>query len=126
MKLNEARTSFISVSMMTSNQCIAKLTRALKEKLPSTLEKILIESSFDTETSILGIDSDIIAEIESFVNDNKHILENTEYDCVVKSNTNFKFKPGHRSVLKLLPKSLKDYNNSKKKKKYSQKKTKNH
>lgn len=99
---------------MTSKRCIAKLTRALKEKLPVTLEKNLIASSFDSEASILGIDSEIIKEIELFVNQNQHILENTEYEEVLKTKSEFKFKPGHKSALKLLPNALRDYNNKQK------------
>lgn len=102
------------LSVMSSKSYIAKLARALKTDLPNTLQKILVESSFDCEASILGINTEIIKEVESFVNQNKHILENTEYEAVLKNNSIFKFKPGHKSVLNLLPQRLRDYKSNKK------------
>lgn len=101
---------------MSSSQSFEKITRALKLKVPATLQKILVATSFDSKASILGINSEIIAEIEKYVNSNKSILENTEYQSIIANDSTFKFKPGHISVLKLLPKSLCDSNKQKKKK----------
>lgn len=109
------KTALCQMSAMSLNTVFTKLTRVLKEKLPATIQKILIESSFDSEVSILGINSEIITEIEKFVNENKHILQNTEYEEVLKKDSVFKLKPGHRSVLSVLPKKLQDYNNNTKK-----------
>lgn len=95
---------------MSSKPLYTKLARALDSKIPVTLEKNLIASSFDSEASILGINSEIIKELELFVSQNKNILENTEYSHVLNNNSTFKFKPGHKSVLNLLPKCLRDYN----------------
>lgn len=97
--------------MMSPTPLFTKLEKALSTKIPLTLKKILIESSFDSEAAILGINTEIIQELESFVNQNKNILESTEYVEVLNTNSIFKFKPGHKSVLNLLPKCLRDYKN---------------
>lgn len=104
--------------MMSSNRTIVKLKRALKERsFPTDIEKFLVSSGFDCESAILGINKEIIKEIELFVNDNKHLLEHTSYETVLRNNTVFKFKPGHKSILLLLPKSLSEYNAKKNHKK---------
>lgn len=51
---------------------------------------------------MLGINNDIIADIESFANENRNVLENTSYNGI---NT-FKFRPGHKLFLLELPKHI--------------------
>lgn len=87
---------------------IAKLKRALKDKsFPPDLQKILIDCGFDSESSIYGINSDVIKDTEAFLSEHKEILLNTSYESILRNeNSKFKFKPGHKSVLLLLPKSL--------------------
>lgn len=102
---------------------IAKLKRALKDNsFPPDLQKILIDCGFDSESSIYGINSDVIKDTEAFLSEHKEILHNTSYETILRNeNSKFKFKPGHKSVLLLLPKSLRDYNNSTKKKRTNKK-----
>lgn len=104
----------VKFGAMSYKALFTKIARALKEKLSTTIQEILTQSSFDSEASILGINIEIIKDIEAFVNDNKHILIGTEYAYVLQTNSVFKFKPGHRSVFILLPKKLQEYNNTKK------------
>lgn len=112
------------VSMMSSNKVIAKLKRVLNEDLSADLEEIIIGTAFDSEAAILGINRDIILEIESFVNENKYILANTSYRNCIVENRNFKLKPGHKSVLLSLPGKLRDFNKKKESGKENVKKSK--
>lgn len=103
--------------MMSSNGIIAKLKRAVNEKIfPSDLEKILLNTGFDSETAILEINRDTIKDIESFVNENKQILEQTSYSSLLNDSIDFKLKPGHKAFLLRLPQSLRKYNDNIKKK----------
>lgn len=88
--------------------CFSKIKRKYQLQFPETLQKILIASSFDSEEAILGINAEIISDIERFVNENKNILNGTEYSTIVQNNQIFKFKPGHRSALNYVVKSLTD------------------
>lgn len=106
--------------MMSSHRLIVKLKRALKDNsFPKDLEIILSSCSFDSDSSILGINNEVIKNTESYINDNKYILENTSYKDI-SSSKEFRFKPGHKSILLLLPKALSEYKeNAKQKKKNS-------
>lgn len=73
------------------------------EEIPADVKQILIECSFDTEVSLLGIDISTIAEIECYINENRQILQNTSYESV----NSFKFKPGHRILLLNLSEQIK-------------------
>lgn len=102
---------------MSAKKLLLKLERALNEKLPKDLQTIILHTAFETESSIRGINSEVIAEIEKYINVNKNILEGTSYrDCLDKE-IDFKFKPGHKSILLSLPRALIAYNDNLKKKK---------
>ena len=51
----------------------------------------------------MSINSEIIGDIEEFLNENMQQLENTSY----KNITKFKLKPGHKSILLGLPDEIK-------------------
>lgn len=91
---------------MSSENIIVKLERSLQHKIPDDLKVIIENSGFDSEASILGINKEILLDIEEFVNNNKQILEKTSYSNCFVNNTVFKLKPGHKSVLLSLPSVL--------------------
>lgn len=92
---------------MSSNRLFKKIEKIIGEKFPAGLDKIIESAGFNTETSIYGLNSEEIKNIETYVNENKAILKNTGYEQLVnQSDANFKFKPGHANFLKGLPESL--------------------
>lgn len=73
----------------------SELELFMNQTIPSDIKHILIQTSFENELSLLGIDDEIIADIELYVNENKDILKNTSYEKVEV----FKFKPGHKTFI---------------------------
>ena len=100
---------------MCTKKLIAKVEQALHEKLQEDLHIIITNTGFDSEASILGINKNIISEIEEFLNQNKEILKETSYSDCYEHGKIFKFKPGHKSVLLSLPSALDKFNKDKKK-----------
>lgn len=75
----------------------------MNEKIPDDIKQILEQSGYETESSLLCINNENIADIETFANENRAILQNTSYE-----NTNkFKFKPGHKLIILQLPNQIK-------------------
>lgn len=83
----------------------------LQSKLPKYLKDILTSTGFDNELSISSINSDSVSDIEKFVSENKHLLKDTIYEKSCESS--FKFLPGHRRLLLLLPNRFSEYKNLK-------------
>lgn len=77
--------------------------------LPKGIGKILIESGFDTESSLATIDHNSVKSIEDFVNENRALLKDTVYENSIEDDLLFKFKPGHKSLIVSLPNALKVY-----------------
>lgn len=79
-----------------------KLKTQLGEEIPNDIIKILDECSFDTELSLVSINSETISDIEEHVNKNLEILSETSYENV----DYFQFKPGHKTFLLNLSKII--------------------
>lgn len=90
---------------MQSHDFANKLKKIVGGNLPRGLDKIIIESGFDCESTLAAIDQNSIKSIEDYVNENKHLLEGTVY----QNQLNFRFKPGHKSIILGLPKALLGY-----------------
>lgn len=99
---------------MTSENVFHKLRIASKENLPGNLEKILIASGYETESALLDIGKSSIQEIETYINENKHFLQNTAYEFCFRDNTVFKLKPGHKSNILSIPNLIRGKNKNKK------------
>lgn len=98
-----------------------KLERALGEKLPGDLELILKNTGFDRESTLLGINSKNIDEIQNYLNENKFLLQNTVYEHCFSNDSVFTLKPGHRALLLSIPKVLSEEKPSKAKKNHKNK-----
>lgn len=71
---------------------------------------ILRESGYDTALAIEQLDAKNIADLEKYVNENlRHLLRNSLYE---KQSNDFRFLPGHRSILLHLPAQIKRFNHS--------------
>lgn len=68
--------------------------------------KILTDSGFDSDSSLSELNSACITDIENYINDNKNILTDTEYNNIALENKVFKLKPGHKAAILRLPKLL--------------------
>lgn len=84
---------------MPKGSIYRQIERKLGEKLPSNLEKILIETGFDTKSAIKLINSDSIHSIEEYINSNTNLLKDTPYENTIP----FKLKPGHKALILSLP-----------------------
>lgn len=93
-----------------------KNRKLIQENLPKDLQKIIEEAGFDSESSILLLDSQTIKEIELYANENKHILEGTAYSDFIRNGKVFKFKPGHKATILNLPKLFQNKTKEKKRK----------
>lgn len=69
-------------------------------KIPEHIVKILISSGFDCEIALKELSLDCIKDIEQFVQCNRDLVSGTQYESV----GNFRFLPGHRSLILGLPK----------------------
>lgn len=79
--------------------------------LPEFIQKILLETGFDTEISLEELEEENVKFIEDFVKENRYLLAGTIYE---KKNTNeFKFLIGHRALLLALPRKIKEANSKK-------------
>lgn len=75
----------------------------LKEPINIDIKNILMKSGFDTKSALLGLNSQSIEEIEDYANKNRSVLESTSYENM----ETFKFKPGHKCVIKHLANTIK-------------------
>lgn len=66
------------------------------------MRQILERCEFNTDLALCSINEQYIAEIEDYANKNPYVLKNTIYENV----QNFKFKPGHKAVIRQLPNQI--------------------
>lgn len=83
----------------------------IKNKFPSYIKNILVNSGYDNELSISKLNNESINDIEIFVTANRNLLKNSIYEK--SSEKKFSFLPGHRHLLLDLPNQLRDFKNSK-------------
>lgn len=76
----------------------------LGSNIPKCIKTILISSGFDCEIALKGLNSDCIVEIESHIQNDRHILLDTPYQNI----ENFKFLPGHRTIILSIPAYLEE------------------
>lgn len=88
---------------------ISELEKFFGDKFSEDLEYILKESGFENEQSLLGINMEIINDIEKYLNENKSILQNTSF----KNVADFSFKPGQKAFLLALPNQIKQMRETK-------------
>lgn len=55
----------------------SELEKFTNEEISSDIKQILALSGFETESSLLCIDKETIAEVEKYANENQIILKNT-------------------------------------------------
>lgn len=107
------------IDNMSSN-IYSKLEKVYGGKFPQCVKKILTFSGFDTFPSLRQIDENVLHDIELFIDNNPSIKNSI--DCCGKelyqSMENFKFLPGHKTIILNLPKYVADFeqHNSKDKK----------
>lgn len=80
--------------------------RFVGNEIPEVLIKILTATGFDTKCALDLLTEKSIAEIEGYVNANRATIANTTYE----KKLNFKFLPGHRSILLSFPKKIQSFN----------------
>lgn len=81
--------------------------------MPIDIKKLLNATGYDNEISLSVISEKNVSEIENFLNENRHILENTIYQNI----NPFEFRPGDRTLLLSLPKIIHEYKELRKAKK---------
>lgn len=94
---------------MSKEAFLRKLQRIVGHNLPRGLDNIIFEAGFDAESALATINSTSIKNIEEYVNENKNILKETVYEHLITNDLAFKLKPGHKSIILNLPKSLELY-----------------
>lgn len=87
---------------------IKELENFTHDHFPKFILNVLIKCGFDNKNSIKLINEESIKILETYVNENKNILKNTNY----KSNIEFKFAIGHKLLLLNLPQYLENYEKS--------------
>lgn len=101
---------------MQPHAFVNRLKNIIGRSLPRGLDKIIVESGFDSELALTTIDHSSIKSIEDYVNDNRVILVDTVYEHSIENNLDFKLKPGHKAIILGLPKALQNYELKNKKK----------
>lgn len=103
----------------TSSQASSKKSKAIsifdqleklnKSKYPKFIKDILTEAAFDTPAALKAINENSIGQIETFVSNRLHLLENTEYVSSrgLLKESPFKFKLGHEALILNFPKEVK-------------------
>lgn len=102
---------------MSTIELFRKVERILHDKLPTKIDQILFNAGFDSETALLALNHENIAEAERYINENKQILIGTSYASFCTENSVFKFKPGHKATILSIAKALKESKSTNKKKK---------
>lgn len=74
-------------------------------RIPKSVKKILIASGFDCSLTLQEINENTIKVIETFVNNNRDLLINTEYSI----SETFSFLPGHRLLILSFPKKAREF-----------------
>lgn len=88
---------------METQNIFCKLEKVLKEPINVDIINILMKSDFDSKSSLLGLNSESIKEVEQYANKNRTVIENTSYQNMKK----FSFKPGHKCTIIDLPNQVK-------------------
>lgn len=91
-----------------------QLRKIVGSSLPRGISNILIESGYDTQSTLETIDKNSVKAIEDYVNENRILLKNTVYESLIDSDTIFKFKPGHRAVILSLPTAIQNRDSNEK------------
>lgn len=83
----------------------AEIELVMRDTIPPCVKIILTGCGFSTLLSIDKIDDSKMIEIETFVNENRDIVEKLEccYADVYKSLHTFRFLPAHRLIILRLP-----------------------
>lgn len=93
---------------MPNDKVFKKIEKLISGKIPEGIEKILSDTGFDLESTILLIKEDSIESIETYLKQNVQILVDTPYANFTENNRDFKFKPGHKAFILNLPKVLQE------------------
>lgn len=97
-----------------------KFENFLGDRYPKFLLKILLNCGFDSKVSLQNINSEVVKQIEDYVNKNRYLLKNTVYE----ENEPFEFLIGHKVLITSIPENIKNFDAQKEKKK-KENKTKN-
>lgn len=87
-------------------------------KIPECVKTILRSCAYDSACSLTGLDVNRISDIEKFVNNSDGTIVNQLTCCNAgkyKSQQEFRFLPGHTSILLAIPDEIRQMNASKKK-----------
>lgn len=88
------------------SRTFGKIEKYSNAKFPKLLKKILIQSGFNTEFSLISIDSENLKTIENFVQNNRNILIKSKYE----NRDPFRFDLGDKTAILSLPKIIKNAN----------------
>lgn len=93
--------------------------RKYNETFPKCIKQLLIETGYDTVSTLTKIDEEKIKQIECFVNSNKVLLSKLEccYNEECQQFENFEFLPGHKTILMNIKNEISELNLLKKPKK---------
>lgn len=80
---------------MEKDNIFHEFEKNFNDKISDDIKKILLRSGFDSKSSILGLNTDVIKDIEQFANEDRSVLEGTSYENMGE----FKFKPGHKIAI---------------------------
>lgn len=102
--------------MKRNTAIFSQLENYKKNKYPTFIKKILIETGYDTAAALKIFEESSIEKIEKFISENPELVKNTVYVDQIGNLKiiPFKFKIGHESLLLSIPKDLKDYLSKKK------------
>lgn len=96
------------------------------ETFPKCLKSILNDAAYDSFSSLAGLDANKMKELEEFVTANKELVNKLKCcnSTYYKGLNDFKFLPGHKTVILSLPGDIKELeakksNSKKTKKKFS-------
>lgn len=93
----------------------AKLEKLNREKFPKCVQFLLVKSAYNSLSTLRQINSDKLANIESFLNNNKQYI--AQLDCCYhehyKGLNTFEFLPGHKDLILGIPSQIERLNGGK-------------
>lgn len=90
---------------MEKKNIFHEFEKILNDSISEDIKKILLRSGFDSKLSILGLNTDVIRDVEQFANEDRSVLEGTSYENMAE----FKFKPGHKLTILNLASEVKHW-----------------